>query len=123
MWIFTRYGFYSVVCARVNGPQGELVDPDTVVVRARRRDHIEALQRRIPALGGTDVLVQPHSDYRFRIKVAKKVWAGALADLAEEQTWDNFKNEAHRYQGRDGDEYVSLLHRIWREMYAFQEGV
>jgi hypothetical protein len=39
MWIFTRYGFFSVVCARQGeGQPGQPVDPDRVMIRARSKD-------------------------------------------------------------------------------------
>ena len=45
MWIFTRYGFYSIACATT--PDGAL-DLENVVVRARLRDHLCGLQERFP---------------------------------------------------------------------------
>lgn len=44
MWIFTRHGFFSVVCARKEqGGPGEAIDPDLLMVRARTRHHLKAL--------------------------------------------------------------------------------
>ena len=42
MWLFTRYGFFSIACARK--PDGSL-DPDTVMVRARRIAHLKSLRK------------------------------------------------------------------------------
>jgi hypothetical protein len=47
MWIFTRYGFFSIACARQSDGA---VDPGTVMVRARRRAHLEKLAERFEAL-------------------------------------------------------------------------
>ena len=34
MWLFTKHGFYSAVCARQdNGRHGQPVDPDHIMVR------------------------------------------------------------------------------------------
>jgi len=37
MWLFTRYGFYSIACARK--PDNSL-DPDLLMIRARPRSLI-----------------------------------------------------------------------------------
>ena len=35
MWIFTKHGFFSAVCARQgDGKHGQPVDPDRIMVRA-----------------------------------------------------------------------------------------
>ena len=44
MWLFTKHGFYSVVCARQDdGSHGQPVEPDRIMVRARVHSHVEAL--------------------------------------------------------------------------------
>lgn len=45
----------------------------------------------------------------------------AVAKLAEEQQWSNFKNEAARHQGKSGSAYVRALHEVWSVMYGLQE--
>ncbi len=53
MWLFTKHGFYSAVCARQgDGSHGQSVDPDRIMVRARVRSHLEALKERLLANGG-----------------------------------------------------------------------
>ena len=45
MWIFTKYGFYSAVCARQgDGRHGQPVDPNRIMVRCRVRQHLETLK-------------------------------------------------------------------------------
>lgn len=45
MWIFTKYGFYSAVCARQgDGSSGQPIDPERLMVRARVRAHLDATQ-------------------------------------------------------------------------------
>jgi hypothetical protein len=63
MWLFTRYGFYSIACA--NKPDGSL-DTQTVMVRARRIAHLRSLQKRFPALAAGEILTWPKRDYRYR---------------------------------------------------------
>src|ERR1039458_2777461 len=99
MWLFTRYGFFSIASART--PDG-LVDPHTVMIRARTAVHLKSLKQRFASLADAEVLTWPDRDYRYRLIVAKHVWTEIVTELAEEQEWSNFKNETARYQGKSG---------------------
>ncbi len=118
MWVFTIYGFYSIACA--SKPDGTL-DPDTVMVRARCKDHLQNLQKRCPELASTKILSPPNRDYGYRLIVPKSVWIAALQEIAQEQNWDNFKSEVGKRMGSDGAEYSEALHDVWQMMYRLQE--
>jgi hypothetical protein len=112
MWIFTVYGFYSVSAAR-NGQ---------VSVRARVRSHLERLRRRFRLRN--PIRLTENRDYRYRLWMSKQAWAGILAQLAAEQTWDNFKDAATaRIQDKQDIWYVESLHRVWSEMERLQRRV
>jgi hypothetical protein len=113
MWVFTRYGFYSVACA--TGPDGT-IDPDNLMVRARAEEHLRALQRRFPAIDNAEIIVSSNQDYRYRIILPKRVWAGILGDLAMEQEWSNFKNEVAAYNYPNGKEYVDAVFDVFARM-------
>jgi hypothetical protein len=115
VWLFTRYGFYSIACARQ--PNGT-IDRGTVMIRARRAAHLSNLQKRFPALTDGEILTLPNRDYHYRLIVPKEVWADTLAELGREQDWANFKNEAAKFNGHD--EYVNALHKVWSVMYGVQ---
>jgi hypothetical protein len=117
MWIFTRYGFFSIVNARRRDGSP---DPGTVMVRARRMSHIRQLVQRCPSLAEAEISTTLHRDYRYRIVAAKTAWTEALAVLGEEQNWCNFKSEAARHQGAGGTDYVHALHSVWSVMNEFQ---
>ena len=123
MWIFTRHGFVSVACA---SKQDGTIDEDTVMVRARSRQHLVNLKERFPGteLGNAEILVSAGTDYEFRVIVAKVAWASILSELAMEQTWSNFKNEASRFaaQKKMVHGYVHALHDIWGIMRRFGIG-
>jgi hypothetical protein len=123
MWIFTKHGFFSAVCARKgSGKHGQPVDPDRIMVRARVRDHLEALKRRFPALlGQSDIQESASTDYAYRLFVQKSAWAQALSALAEETHYDNFKSEVARHQGRAGAAYERSLHEVWSVMHGLQK--
>ena len=122
MWAFTRYGFFSAVCARQgNGKHGQPIDPNRIMVRARVRAHLESLKMRFgDLLGPCGIEEHTGTDYAFRIFVAKPVWVQVLAALAEETAYDNFKSEVTRHQGRKGAAYERALHEVWHAMHKLQ---
>jgi len=107
MWLFTRYGFFSIS-----------VQGNTAIVRARMREHLVALQDRFPLCASIHrgaIQSTEDRDYAWRISVPLKVWAKAVEQLVLEQTWSNFKNEAARF-GKEKDlpgRYNLLLHEVW----------
>ena len=123
MWLFTRYGFYSAVCARQgSGKLGEPVDPNRIMVRARNRKHLEALQERFRVLiGGCEIQDNVGTDYPFRFFAEKAVWSQVVAGLSEELDYDNFKSEVARSLGKDGADYETALHKIWGVMARLQK--
>jgi hypothetical protein len=122
MWIFTKHGFYSAVCARQgDGAHAQPVDPDRVMVRVRLRQHLEALQQRFPELlSSYDIQEFQGTDYAYRIFLPKKVWVEVLAGLGEETDYDNFKSAVGRHQGAEGAAYEHALHDVWSVMYRLQ---
>lgn len=122
MWLFTKHGFYSAVCARQgSGKNGEPVDPGRIMVRARVRAHLEALKARFPELlRASEIQESSLTDYAFRIFVAKPVWSQVLSGLAEETDYDNFKDEVSRHQGKAGADYEHSLHKVWQTMNGLQ---
>ena len=121
MWIFTRYGFYSIACA--TGVDGT-IDTDTVMVRSRLREHLLSLKARFPEteLGKAEIQSSDLTDYRYRLVLPKAAWVAALAELATEQTWSNFKNETSRFSRakKAAYAYVDALHRVWDVMHRLQ---
>ena len=71
MWLFTRYGFYSIACARRHDGSR---DTETVMIRARLLDHLRNLQERFKVLLDKKILTTRDRDYRYRLIVSKDVW-------------------------------------------------
>ena len=124
MWIFTKHGFFSVVCARQgDGKRGQPLEPTRLMVRARLRSHLEALQARWPDdLGERDIQTFAGTDYAYRMFVDKHTWARILAELALETDYDNFKSAVGRSQDPSGRSYEKALHDVWSVMYRVQRG-
>jgi hypothetical protein len=123
MWIFTKHGFFSAVCARQgNGKHNQPVDPDRIMVRGRVRSHLVALKVRFPdLLGGCEIQESAGTDYAFRLFVQKPAWVRVLAGLAEETDYDNFKSEVANRQGAAGAAYEQSLHDVWSVMNELQK--
>src|ERR1035437_1795310 len=124
MWVFTKYGFYSIACADQAG-RGRKIDPDTVMVRARTKQHLQNLKERFAFMlvgGNFAIEDRKETDYRFRILMPKATWVKMLTVLAEEQTWSNFKDEAARAEKKMGwsHRYVEALHSVWHTMLRLQ---
>jgi hypothetical protein len=49
----------------------------------------------------------PNRDYKYRLAVAKDSWAQIVSEMASEQEWSNFKNEAARFGGADGFDEIA----------------
>jgi len=121
MWLMTTIGMFSAVCPRTEQGHGNQVETDRIMVRARLRNHIEALQDRFEGLGDAELVETPHADYRFRIIVDKVAWTEAVGQMIGEQDYTNFKNAADSVQGRSGTAYIRSLHRVWNVMYELQK--
>ena len=119
MWLFTRYGFFSIACAKQD-EASSVADPDQMMVRARQRRHLENLKERFPELSTREIKEGIGTDYAYRLLVPKSVCATIAANLVQEQTWSNFKDEAARFLGHDCADYEDALHRVWRVMWELQ---
>jgi hypothetical protein len=118
MWLFTQYGFFSVVCARGLTGKTKAIDPNTFMVRARSRHHLESLQSRCAELRAFEIADTKDTDYRYRLVVPKAVWERVAGELAAEIDYGNFKSRAYE---KSGDKpYVNALHDVWEVMHRLQ---
>jgi hypothetical protein len=116
MWIFTVEGFFSIVCA---SRADRSVDPDLLMVRARRREHLRNLQRRFQELREFSVIVLPKRDYRCRLIIPKATWIAVSKKLAADLDYSNFKS-AVAERSRGEGEYLRALHDVWSRMHCLQ---
>lgn len=113
MWIFTKFGFYSVVSHWQN--------PDTLIVRGRVSSDFDRLLDRVGSTlqrSKDDVVVDPDADYRYRIFVDRSLWSRAMSELSADIDYSNFKNEVQKFLGEDR---ADACHAVWDIMYEFQE--
>src|SRR5690242_9786528 len=97
MWIFTRYGFYSIASA--HRPDGS-ADPDTVMVRARRQVHLQRLQARFPAIAGAAISTSDERDYRYRILAAKTAWVSVVSETLKSRSGRTSRTRRHDTRDR-----------------------
>ena len=110
MWLFTRYGFFSVVRATD--------EPGCVQVRARVADDLEQLRSfSASRLAATlpSVVSTPHADYAYRVIVPQPLWAKLSTALAEDIDYSNFKSEVHSEPDRD-----AAYLQVWAAMNDLQ---
>ena len=85
MWIFTHFGFLSVA--------QEKPSDQFLTVRARDPDDLDRLREHLPELGPTQL---EGGDYCCRAKVPRAAFAAALATIASEIKYDNFKDAVQK---------------------------
>jgi hypothetical protein len=103
MWLMTPEGFYCVV-AFYNKETGK-VDPDFIVLRTRREEHLRTIIDRFQLT--EPLLVTPDRDYRYRVVLPRPTWYRIVSELADVQ-YTNFKASVP-----DTVLPSSILHRIW----------
>lgn len=109
MWLFTIYGFFSVV-----------VKGNTVYVRARNKRHLINLKKRFRVwIGAVSIQEDVGTDYKWRIGVSRKTWGVISEYLAAEITWDNFKHKVKTSKLTD-KAYLDVLHDVWFKMMQYQ---
>lgn len=118
MWLFTKYGFFSVTKPKLGS--GAIPAEALVQVRARVKAHLEALRARFPALGEPEILTTTDSDYRYRVIVEHDAWNRAASMLAEDIDYGNFKGACGRSGTWLNPEYVHALHEIWSIHHRLQ---
>jgi hypothetical protein len=120
VWLFTKYGLVSAVCARKgSGEPWQPVDPDRLALRFRRKQHLENFQRRFAHLpGNLPVWESASADYRYRVFVPKPVWVKVATELAAEVDYQDFKQSVIDFPGRD--EYEQRLLEVWNVMVQSQ---
>jgi hypothetical protein len=112
MWIMTTYGFFSVTQSQD--------DHNVLMVRARRREHIEKLQRAFKVLKGLKVVDWPNRDYRFRLFVDRADWKKVMVGLIDDTDFSNFKSEVKHRNGHSEDQYAHALSKVWSTMAKLQ---
>ena len=90
-------------------------DPTKVLVRARAREDLAALSDLVSNLR---IVESPDADYRWRAKVDRAAWVAAVAHVAGEVDYPNFKPAVAERQGWERSE---PLHDVWSTLRRLQD--
>ncbi len=113
MWLqLPAIGHLSVVLAK-KAPGSTEIDFERVMIRARKREHLDNLRRACATLRYCDIVETRGGDYRFRLIAKRADFADALFDLAMNLRYSNVKGEAQKHQAEVGTDFVDGLHRVW----------
>jgi hypothetical protein len=115
MWLFTRYGFFSVTVSQQ--------DHTKIQIRARAEQDLERLLGFTERYGlhlsvqGGGVIETPKDDYRYRLIINRDQWPGLAYALADDVDYPNFKDQIkdlarHR-----------LYEEVWRTMARLRQPV
>lgn len=119
MWLFTKYGFFSAVCAKKKN--GE-IDGKRMVIRARVDDHLAYLIDDVfdDDMSRPKILSGTGTDYPHRIVISFKEWNRLCWNLSQDVDYTNFKDAARKFHHVDL-EYAPWLNEIWRSGVAYQQ--
>jgi hypothetical protein len=107
MWLFTTIGFYSVV---------QKAGARELTVRARVRADLDRLREKyLPELSPTES--GTGTDYPHRGRVSHEAFARALARLATDIDYSNFKNIIYAEQG---GERAHVYGDVWHALLALE---
>lgn len=102
MWIMSPRGFVSIV--RKDCP------PDHLLVRARRRQDLEAL------FPGADIIEGAGTDYQFRARIPQLEVINVISRELLELDYSNHKNAT------EDDALHSAYSAVWSAMARLQDG-
>jgi 8-oxo-dGTP pyrophosphatase MutT (NUDIX family) len=108
MWLFTRFGFFSVV---------RKTDADTLTIRSRTRGDLDRLRNHyLPSLSPS----QQHqgTDYPWRGTAEPAALEQAMALIVRDIQYPNFKDEVAASLGKDR---AKRYGKVWSALYDMQE--
>lgn len=110
MWLFTKYGFYSIV-------QDEK-DKAIYKVRARKKADLQELQGNVIEISKGSILQDNQADYRFRIFINQQQLKAIMNHLSNIIDYSNFKDSI--YRNKSQKDKLDSYHKVWDVMYEYQ---
>lgn len=106
MWVFSKYGFYSIVKG----------DGNTWQIRARKKQDLINLM----VASGLEHEIRDDVgwDYAFRVFVEAEDLTRVMAVLQEALDYKNFKNTIAAIN--DQQDKLDILHGLWQAMFNYQ---
>jgi len=108
MWLFTSFGFFSIV-QKAGMPH--------LTIRTRVKADLDRLRERyLPELGPTTGKVG--TDYPWRAVVPHAALAAAMGKIVMDVSYPNFKNEVAAKQGKAR---AARYHQVWDVIFDMPE--
>jgi len=108
MWLMTPLGFVSVV---------QKPGDHHLTVRARTRADLDRLRAEVcPVL--TPTVAGAGTDYPYRATCSHQEWAAALATIATDVDYSNFKSTVSQ---RQGHARARVYGRVWQDLLALEQ--
>ncbi len=107
MWLFTTVGFFSVV---------QKPNDRYLTVRARVAEDLEKLREKyMPELSA--VILGGGKDYPFRATIDHENFGRGLSQIAEDISYDNFRDEIARVMGNQREQVYS---QVWKVLMRLE---
>lgn len=110
MWLFTKYGFYSIV-------QDEK-DKNIFKVRARKKGDLQELKSNLKDVSDCSIHQDLKADYRFRIFINSKQFQSLMIHFTNSLDYTDFKNSI--YENKSQKDKLDSYHKVWDVMYEYQ---
>lgn len=110
MWLFTPFGFFSVVVEK--RPTDPKDKGDLLVIRARVKGDLEALTKKY-ITDASPITSTPGRDYPYRVWVWVESLARAMPKIVKDITYTNFKSEVWDKQSHNREK---LYAQVWSVM-------
>lgn len=111
MWLFTKYGFYSIV--------KEFNNSNMYQCRARRKKDLENLITNFRYLKGYEIHCDKKADYHYRIFINQMHFSMLMLNLSNTVDYSNFKNWVSK--SKDQIDKTESYSEIWEIMYSYQD--
>lgn len=103
MWLFTDFGFFSIV--------QKPGSPD-LTVRSRVRGDLDRFRAVVPGLGET--IVGGGTDYEFRAVISHQDFAAGAGNIITGVDYSNFKSRVRQSLPGRG----AILHSVWSALHG-----
>jgi 8-oxo-dGTP pyrophosphatase MutT (NUDIX family) len=110
MWLMTDLGFFSIVQKPGDKASGLLT------IRSRVRTDLEALGKRLAFKSA--ITEKAGTDYPYRVSVRQADVAAALAQMAADIDYSNFKD---RVKAAQGPERAAAYSEVWGVLYDLEK--
>ena len=120
VWIQSTHGAFSINVADT-APGSGTPDSAVLMIRARRRLHLQNLSAAFPTLADFSISETQGGDYRWRLVAPRSAVAEVAASLVLSIEHKNFKAACSARVADLGQDYIAALHKIWSTLAELQD--